>query len=95
MECCISVLTQSSAVQTTGLAFVVMDPIVQLVDMVMRYVDSKAAQKPSAAAGPDPRHKAEVIRGSPAVKFLTRTDFFSLVQYSDVSIYNVHMYVYE
>lgn len=30
----------------------------------------------------------EIIKNSPAVKFLTRTDFFSLVQYSDVSIYS-------
>ena len=32
------------------------------------------------------RNQQEIIRNSPAVKFLTRTDFFSLVQYSDVSI---------
>lgn len=69
----------------TGLTVFVMDPVIQLVDIVLRYVDSKSAHKSAVVAGPDPRDKAEVIRGSPAVKFLTRTDFFSLVQYSDVS----------
>ena len=42
------------------------------------------------------RNQQEIIRNSPAVKFLTRTDFFSLVQYSDVSInqqclYTMHL----
>lgn len=40
----------------------------------------------SAATDSDTRRLQEVIRNSPAVKFLTRTDFFSMVQYSDVSV---------
>lgn len=64
--------------------------ILQAVDLFIRLIDSKStpAQKSNPAATADPRHKEEIIRGSPAVKFLTRTDFFSLVQYSDVSISN-------
>ena len=41
----------------------------------------------SSTVDAETRQKQEIIRNSPAVKFLTRTDFFSLVQYSDVSVY--------
>ncbi|XP_067952073.1 E3 ubiquitin-protein ligase HECW2-like isoform X2 [Watersipora subatra] len=45
---------------------------------------SKLTNPPAASAlDAETRLKQEIIRNSPAVKFLTRTDFFSLVQYSD------------
>lgn len=56
---------------------------------------TSSAPKPTATAATgdrsteaDQQHKEEVVRSAPAVKFLTRTDFFSLVQYNDVSNYH-------
>jgi len=49
---------------------------------------SKSTASSATASAPDSEalRQQELIRNSPAVKFLTRTDFFSMVQYSDVSI---------
>lgn len=47
---------------------------------------SASSQPKTAATDEETQRQREVIRNSPAVKFLTRTDFFSQVQYSDVSI---------
>lgn len=63
--------------------------LVQLVDVLVNVLSSRiGSSSTSSTATPghsDVANKEEVIRNSPAVKFLTRTDFFSLVQYSDVS----------
>lgn len=78
-----------------------MDIIVfQLVDLVEKIRSHHASRTSGTASSSAPisgstsqakptdavtRNQKEAIRNSPAVKFLTRTDFFSLVQYSDVS----------
>ena len=71
----------------------------QLCDLVQNFSTCSlgAAATASTSAGQfkssttptdaETRQKQDVIRNSPAVKFLTRTDFFSLVQYSDVSAF--------
>lgn len=60
--------------------------LVQLVDVLVNVLSSRLGSSSTATGHSNVANKEEVIRNSPAVKFLTRTDFFSLVQYSDVSL---------